>query len=156
MTEKPNYIHWIREIVGQDFIFLNFAGGIVYNERNEILLQKRGDSNAWGFPGGAMELGESAQETAIREIYEETGLLVEIEQLIGVYTKYIHQYASGDKAQTITFFFQCRPLQGELVADGSETLELKYFPIDQLPPLFAQQHQDAYDDWRSGRFGVCR
>lgn len=56
--------------MGQDLIFLNFAGGIVYNDLNEILLQKRGDRNMWGLPGGAMELGESLEETAKREILE--------------------------------------------------------------------------------------
>lgn len=57
MAEKPNYIQWIMGKVGHELIFLNFAGGIVCNERNEVLLQRRGDNNAWGFPGGAMELG---------------------------------------------------------------------------------------------------
>lgn len=156
MNEKPDYIKWIRDKAGQDLIFLNFAGGIVCNERNEILLQRRGDSNSWGLPGGAVELGESAEEAAIREIYEETGLEVEVEHLSGVYTKYFHHYSNGDKAQCITFFFQCRPLQGELVPDGKETLELRYFPKDKLPPLFSKQHKDAIDDWLSGNIGVCR
>ncbi|AIQ45760.1 NTP pyrophosphohydrolase [Paenibacillus sp. FSL R7-0273] len=156
MTEATNYIKWIRSKVGHDLIFLNFAGGIICNERNEVLLQRRGDSDQWGFPGGAMELGESAEETAIREIYEETGLKVKAEHLIGVYTKYYHQYSSGDRAQTISFFFQCKHIQGELTIDGNETLELRYFSHNELPQLFAQQHQDAYEDWLSGKFGVCR
>ncbi|GIX59551.1 hypothetical protein BPADB04_45810 [Bacillus paranthracis] len=40
MTTNKDYIRYILEKVGRDFIFLNFTGGIVYNERNEILLQK--------------------------------------------------------------------------------------------------------------------
>lgn len=61
MTTNKDYIRYIREKVGHDLIFLNFAGGIIYNEQNEILLQKRGDRNEWGLPGGAMELGESLE-----------------------------------------------------------------------------------------------
>ncbi|WP_028562857.1 NUDIX hydrolase [Paenibacillus pinihumi] len=156
MTNRPNYIAWIRERVGHELIFLNFAGGIICNEDEEVLLQRRGDSGAWGFPGGAMELGESAEETAIREIYEETGLIVKVERLIGVYTKYVHHYPGGDQAQSIMFFFQCTPVSGELVTDGDETLELKFFPKNELPQLFVKQHEDAYNDWRSGEFGVCR
>lgn len=156
MTNQLNYIKWIREKVGHELIFLNFAGGIVCNEHNEVLLQKRGDSEAWGFPGGAMELGESAEETAIREIYEETGLIVTIEHLIGVYTKYTHEYPNGDQAQTITFCFMCKPVGGKLQTDGNETLELQYFAQEAMPQLFAQQHQDAYDDWIAGKSGVYR
>lgn len=92
MTKKLDYIRFIREKLGPERIFLNFAGGLICNEEGEVLLQKRGDRNAWGFPGGAMELGESAEETAIREIYEETGLMVTVEHLIGVYTKYYDEY----------------------------------------------------------------
>lgn len=85
---NKDYIRYIRGKVGHDLIFLNFSGGIIYNERGEILLQRCGDRNQWGSPGGAMELGESIEETAIREIYEETGLNVEVEHLIDVYSKY--------------------------------------------------------------------
>ena len=52
-----------------------------------------------------MEIGESAAETAIREIKEETGYDVEINELIGVYTKYFQSYPNGDKAQSIVMFF---------------------------------------------------
>lgn len=156
MSTKKDYIRYIREKVGHDLIFLNFSGGIVCNERNEILLQKRGDSNEWGFPGGAMELGESLEETAKREIFEETGLNVEVEHLIGVYSKYSGEFPNGDQAQTITHFFQCKPIGGELNADGIETLDLKYFTLDQVPPLFTKQHEDALEDWLSKRIGVFR
>ncbi|MFB4166877.1 NUDIX hydrolase [Virgibacillus sp. JSM 102003] len=156
MTNNKDYIHYIREKAGHDLIFLNFAGGIVYNERNEILLQKRGDSNEWGLPGGGMELGESLEETAKREIFEETGLTVEVEHLIGVYSKYSVEYPNGDKAQTITHCFQCKPISGKLKADGNETLDLKYFPLEQMPSLFTKQHEDALEDWLSKRKGVFR
>ncbi|CAM3148358.1 MutT/nudix family protein [Paenibacillus lupini] len=91
MSNSPNYIRFIREKAGNELIFLNLTGAIICNDNNEILLQKRGDRNAWGFPGGAMELGESAAETAVREVLEETGLTVEVEHLIGVYTKYFDE-----------------------------------------------------------------
>ncbi|EJS57822.1 hypothetical protein ICE_01935 [Bacillus cereus BAG1X1-2] len=156
MTTNKDYIRYIRGKVGHDLIFLNFAGGIVYNERNEILLQKRGDRNEWGLPGGAMELGESLEETAKREIFEETGLNVEVEHLIGVYSKYSGEFPNGDKAQTITHCFQCKPIGGELNVDGIETLDLKYFPIDQIPKLFTKLHEDALEDWLSKRKGVFR
>lgn len=151
-----NYIKEIREKVGHDYIILNFAGGCVFNEKGEVLLQKRGDFEAWGFPGGAMEIGESAEETAIREIKEETGYTVEIDGLIGVYTKYFQTYPNGDQAQTIVIFFKCSIIGGSKKIDGEETLDLKFFSLDQMPTLFNEQHRDCLDDISEGRVAVYR
>lgn len=69
-----DYIRKLRTKVGHDYVILNFSGGCVFNEVGEVLLQKRGDNGAWGFLGGAMEIGESAEETAIREIRKRLGI----------------------------------------------------------------------------------
>ena len=60
------------------------AGGCIFNEKGEVLLQRRGDCNLWGFPGGTVELGETPQMAAKREVKEETGLDVEVGGLIGI------------------------------------------------------------------------
>lgn len=57
-----NYIKELREKVGHDYVFLNFAGGCVFNKEGEVLLQKRGDFNAWGFPGGQWKLENRLQK----------------------------------------------------------------------------------------------
>ena len=61
MENKQNYIQWIRSKVGHEKIMLIFAGGCIFNEKGEVLLQRRGDTNKWGFPGGAIELGETPE-----------------------------------------------------------------------------------------------
>lgn len=70
--------------VGHEPQILNFAGRILVNEKNEILLQKRSDFNLWGLPGGAIEFGESAEEACVREFWEETGLKVKVKSLLEV------------------------------------------------------------------------
>lgn len=150
------YIQWIRNKLGHDLIFLNFAGAIVTNELDEILLQKRRDSNLWGFPGGTMELGESGSETAIREVYEECGIKIKIESLIGIYTKYFDEYSNGDKAQTITLFFHASFNEGELISENEESKEVKFFRMDSIPDLFNQQHADALIDFKNNLRGICR
>lgn len=86
----PDYIRWIRGQVGHQRIFLNFAICAVFDDAGRVLLQRRGDREPapWGFPGGAVELGESVEEAAVREVHEETGLTVAVSDLIGVYSKY--------------------------------------------------------------------
>ncbi|GGH19905.1 NUDIX hydrolase [Paenibacillus segetis] len=151
-----DYIKWIRSKVGSEMIILNFAGAIITNEEGQILLQRRKDKDAWGFPGGAMEIGESAEETAKREVEEETGLKINIKELIGIYTKYFDEYPNGDQAQTISFVFKGDITGGEVIKENEESIELKFFDKDEIPELFNQQHNDAFHDFLNKRTGVYR
>lgn len=153
----PDYVTWIREKVGCDQIFLIVAGIVVFDKQGRVLLQNRSKDEAqWGFPGGVMELGESAAETAIREVREETGLDVKIDSLLGVYSKYSHLYPNGDKAQPIAIAFTGSIIGGELLIDGKETFDLKFFELDEVPELFNSQHNDILDDIRNQRTAVYR
>lgn len=151
-----DYIKWIRSKVGSEMIILNFAGAIITNEDGQILLQRRRDKDKWGFPGGAMEIGESADETAKREVEEETGLKIKIEELIGIYTKYFDEYPNGDRAQTIAFFYKGSISGGKIIDGNEESIELKFFNKDEVPELFNLQHKDAFNDFVNKRIGVYR
>lgn len=146
MEKTRDYIQWIRKKVGHDKIILVYAGGCVFNERGEVLLQKRRDCNKWGFPGGAVELGETTQMTAIREVKEETGLDVEVGRLIGVYTDTDAGCANGDRYQSICIVYQLIAVGGELFCDNKETLDLEFFPLDNTPELFCKQHDEILED----------
>ena len=152
-----DYIKWIRSKVGKETIILNFSGACIINEDGEILLQKRSEhDDIWGLPGGAVEIGESIEESAIREIKEETGLDISIEYLIGVYSKYFTEYPNGDKAQSICYFFKGNVTRGDLNIDKKETFDLKYFPKDKLPNIFVKQHTDAIEDFYNDKKGVFK
>lgn len=146
-----SYIKNIRNKVGHDELILNYAGCIILDDKNRLLLQKRLDCEKWGFLGGMVELGESVEEAAIREIKEESGLDVKINSLFGVYSKYFEKYANGDKVQAIVHVFKAQVVGGELISQNDETLELKYFELIDVPPLFNKQHQDIFDDLISNK-----
>lgn len=137
-----DYIKWIRSKVEHEKVILVFAGGVVFDERGCVLLQKRGGSGKWGFPGGAIELGETPEEAAIRELKEETGLDVMVESLLGIYCDSDVKYPNGDEAQSICIVYKLKAISGELSCDNVETLELKYFAIDDLPEMFCRQHEE--------------
>ncbi|MBR5658953.1 MAG: NUDIX domain-containing protein [Lachnospiraceae bacterium] len=144
-----NYIRRIRSKVGHDKIILTFAGGCIFNEKGEVLLQRRGNTNKWGFPGGAIEIGETPQMAAIREAKEETGLDVEVGKIIGVFTDLDITYASGDQAQSVVIAYELKPVGGELYCDQVETTELRYYSKDEKPELFTKSHEDLWNEiWR--------
>ncbi|MEU8326673.1 NUDIX domain-containing protein [Nonomuraea sp. NPDC048881] len=149
-----SYLTWLRARVGTDPVILTCAVACVLDE-GRLLLQKRPDGR-WGLPGGFMDLGESLMETAARETKEETGIDIEIGELLGVYSKYFDEYPSGDRAQVVTAAFVASPAGGVAQADNIESLEVRWVPLGELPPMFNSQHQDVVDDLREGRRNVFR
>ncbi len=101
-----------------------------------------------------MELGETFEDALRREVKEETGLNVSIEKLIGIYSAYSDKYPNGDEAQPILAFFLCKIDSGELSADDEETLELRFFNKNNIPPLLNQQHEDMFRDLFSNKNNV--
>lgn len=147
--KHPDYIKWIRSRVGHEKIMLVHAGGCIFNDRGEVLLQRRGDCDQWGFPGGTVELGETPQMAAVREVKEETGLDVLVGELIGIYTDFDVVCSNGDQFQSILIAYELTVTGGELFCDQKETKELKYFSLTDAPALFCKQHNDILNDIRA-------
>lgn len=131
-----NYIKSLRHHVGTKPIIAPGSAIIVLNEKNELLLQLRSDTNDWGLPGGGMEIGDSFEETAQKELFEETGLIAEELQLLGLasgkelYFKFPH----GDEIYNATAIFKATAVKGTIRLN-EESNDLKYFPLDRLPNL---------------------
>jgi 8-oxo-dGTP pyrophosphatase MutT (NUDIX family) len=104
------------------------ANTIVVNNDGEILLIHRTDNDNWALPGGAMDLGESLVQTAVRETAEETGINVEVTGLVGIYTdpRHVILYTSdGEARQEFSVVFTARPLSGE-PTPSSESREVHW------------------------------
>jgi len=129
------YINDLRKYVGHEPILTAGVILFLFNEKDEVLMQFRTDYNMWGFPGGAMELGESFEETASRELKEETNLdiddLVSIKVLSGKDT--YREYPNGDKLYDITNVFLIKKYHGELKVNDNESKKFEWFSINNLP-----------------------
>lgn len=132
-----NYIQSLRAFVGTRPIIAAGSAILVFNEQNELLLQLRNDTNDWGVPGGGMELGDSFEETAHKELREETGLAADGLELLTIASgkEFYYQYPHGDEVYNATAVFKALNVSGELVNDGLESKELRYFPLHALPNL---------------------
>ena len=135
-AEAGSYLHWLRQRVGRQKILLVFASACVRDDAGRLLWQQRSDFGFWGLPGGVLDLGESLPEAVVREVGEETGLEVEPVRLVGVYSSpdFDVLYPNGDQVQQVTACFECRLLGGQQRPDGTETLELGWFALDEPPP----------------------
>lgn len=129
-----SYVKELRELVGNRPLILPGAVVIILNNQNEVLLQHRTDGG-WGLPGGLMELGESLEETARREVKEETGLIIDELELIGVFSgeDYFLKVANGDELYSVTAVYVTRDIQGEIEVDLTESIEVQYFQLEGLP-----------------------
>ncbi len=104
------------------------ASAVVVDQAGSILLHRRDDNELWSIPGGAMEVGERIADTAVREVKEETGLDVQPEALVGIYTnpRHVVEYADGEVRQQFSVCFACRVVGGELTT-SEESLEVGFF-----------------------------
>jgi len=119
------------------------ASAVVTDDAGRILLQRRSDNGLYALPGGAMDLGESLPETAIREVREETGLDVEITGLVGIYTdpRHVIAYSDGEVRQQFNVCFTARIVGGTLQI-SDESTDLRFVPpseIDDLPMHHTQR-----------------
>ncbi len=131
------YTLWLRQFVGSEPIVVVGASACVRDEAGQVLLVRRADDGRWAVPAGAVELGERVDTAVVREVQEETGLRVEPERVIGVYSgpEFFHAYPNGDQVCIVTTLFACRVVGGSLRPDGRETSAACFFPPDRLPPL---------------------
>ncbi|MFJ4274031.1 NUDIX domain-containing protein [Streptomyces coelicoflavus] len=128
------------------------ASAVVTDEAGRILLQRRVDNGMWALPGGAMNLGESLPECAVRETREETGLDVEVVGIVGTYSnpRHVFAYDDGEVRQEFSICFLARPVGGRLTV-SEESTEVRWFEpsaVDALPMVSGVRKR--VNDWRSG------
>ena len=131
------YIMNLRKHIGHDPLIGIGATTLVFNEKQELLLNLRADTNTWGIPGGSMELYETIEETAIRELKEETGICADQLELVTVLSgkDYYFEYPNGDKMCTVIVLFKVLNYSGTLKVSDKESKALAFFSLTNLPVM---------------------
>lgn len=125
------------------------VGAIIIHE-SRVLLVKRAHppiQGQWSIPGGVLEVGELVREAAVREAREETGLIVEPGELLGVFDRILRNSEQRVQYHYVLIDFLCRPVGGELLA-ASDAAEVRWFTQEELPGL--QLPNDTQDVIRKG------
>lgn len=131
MTE---HIKNMRKFIGNERLMIVGESVMIYKD-GKLLLQKRLDNGCWADHGGCLELGETVEETAKRELFEETGLTANSLELLGVFSgkELFYTYPNGDMVSNVCVAYLCESFSGEVITQTNETTDLQWFDIDKLP-----------------------
>ena len=147
------YISELRKELGSRPVIMAGAGVILINENNGILLQKRSDNGYWDYPAGSMEIGESFEECARREVFEETGLVCgKLEYFTEISGKdTFYEYPNGDQVYVAAIIYLCRDYTGTLKEHDDEVITQKFIGIDELPEYIPplKIKKDIFDKLRN-------
>jgi ADP-ribose pyrophosphatase YjhB (NUDIX family) len=123
-----------------------------------VLLMQRADNGCWGLPGGYVELGESVATACAREVFEETGVHVEVGRLIGVYSdpaRQVVDYGEGRRVHAVNLCFEARATGSGTASTPHETLATGYFGANALPQPFVPIHEVRIRDALTGAAGAA-
>ena len=117
------YVTRLRAHVGHDLLLLPGVSAVVRNAGGQVLLARRSDNGCWSLPAGIIDPGEQPSDAVLREVFEETGIEVEIERVGGVATHPV-VYPNGDRCEYLNVWFRCRAVGGRPRADNDESLDV--------------------------------
>ncbi|MBS1885968.1 MAG: NUDIX domain-containing protein [Actinobacteria bacterium] len=164
MSFEGSHLWRLRRKIGHDLVLVPGAAVAAQREDGKVLFARRGDDGTWCLPGGAAEEGGSFARTAVDELREETGLVVEEADLIPVACfseaeRHTLHYPNGDVAHYFSMCFLVREWEGEPVPDGHETTELRFADPGDLPQPFEDSTARAVElllaYLRTGNFQVA-
>lgn len=127
------YISELRKVIGNRTIIQCAASIICVDKEGRILLGKRSDNHKYGYSGGSVEIDEKVEDCAIRELYEEMGLIAEELEFFfinsGPEAHYI--YPNGDEVSNIEIVYLCRKFHGE-IKDSDEMTDMRFFKAEDI------------------------
>ncbi|ADU28886.1 NUDIX hydrolase [Evansella cellulosilytica] len=144
------YVEELRALVGTRPLIFVGAVVIITDSEGRILLQERQyPPHSWGLPGGLMELGESTEETARREVYEEMNIELGRLELLKVYSgpDQFVMAANGDEFYVVIVAYHTGETTGKLIVDETESKSAAYIQVDELPDGVVKSHRKIIEDF---------
>ena len=131
-----SYISEMRKHIGHAPM-LSVGATVAVVKDGKLLLNLRSDTGTWGIPGGAMELGETLEQTAARELREETDLRAGAFNFLHLFSgpDFYFKYPNGDELYSVVALFLAEDVKGDMRITDGESRELRYFSKNELPPL---------------------
>ena len=144
-----DYLKDLREKTGHMPLLLPHAVVLLFNDKGEVLLEKRSDDGYFDFPGGGIDLKETAEEAAKRELFEETGLIADSLTLFKVYSGEITHYVyfNGDEIYGVDLVYICKSYHGELKAQQEEVTSLSFYDIHHMPEKMSIRNKTIVKDY---------
>jgi 8-oxo-dGTP pyrophosphatase MutT (NUDIX family) len=144
------YIEDLRKVIGHRPILLVGAAVLVRDPQGRLLLGLRADNHQWGIPGGAMEPGETVEETARREALEETGLALGDLRLFGVFSgpEFFYTYPNGDQVHNVSIVYETQIDQPSPQLNAEHTA-WRFFAPTNLPAEISQPVRPVIRAWRN-------
>ena len=153
------YVQRLRHAIGTNLLLLPSVTGIIFDDRDRILLVRQSADGIWSAPGGVIEPGETPADAVVREVWEETGLHSAPVRLFGVYggPHCVVTYPNGDRSSYVMTVFECAIRGGVLRSNTDETTDAVYVGSEDLRTLRASPwvHHilpGLYDRGRVGHF----
>lgn len=125
----PEYVRHLRSIVGGgELLQIPSVAVALRDDDGRVLLARHVEGDVWVLPGGAIEPAETPADAAVREMFEETGIVVRLTRLVGVFggSEYVITYRNGDRTSYVASVFEARRLGGDARPDPSELVELRF------------------------------
>ena len=143
-----DYIEDLRKLTKHHPLLIPHSIVVLFNERNEVLLEERSDDGYFDFPGGALDLKETIEDAGKRELFEETGIIADELELFKIYSGEITHYVyfNGDEIYGVDAVFICKKYHGELKAQENEVRNLIFCPLDKMPEKMSKRNKQIVKD----------